>query len=561
MKSHRNKLVVLLLVIAAIFLALRLPGIRTSYYQDEYKWPLLANPASVRGTVPHPPLSEFVYDMTWKAFGERNFRVTPFLFGFANLFLLYAVARRRFGEKEALAAAALFAVSFFSVLASLMVDTDGQILPFFLLLALYCYGRWNDAAHRRERIGWGAGLLAAFALGFLVKASFAIAVAAIALDFAWERRRTIFSRRMLPRYAVGAVGLTVVLALALVLARFVFPSFNLSYAIGYWKHFVVFAGRGWGQIFVQVAKGVLYLSPLLAAPLLLADGRVRRAARPLWLFLGIGLAFYLVLFDFSGGALDRYLQFLIVPTAMISGAALVSVFRAKEGKPVTAMSAVIAIAAALVVFALQFLPQAVPPLHPKSLWIGRAVSFKWNFLFPFMGGSGPLGFYVSFLFMAVAWVACLALVVVAYRSRAWRKPLVLALVAIGLVYNATFVEEYLVGGVNGRTRVLLRDSLSYIRGAPDVKKVTTYNDIGGFELMKMGKYRKRLYIDPKFDQSEKAALLNQFKEHYLVIDVPRIDPASMYARYFDSCRTAWRERSGYISATVYDCTKAPDVKP
>src|SRR5437870_5694860 len=102
-----------LIILVLFYVAIRLPGLHISYYQDEYKWPLLANPAvSTPGLVPHPPLTEFIFAKTAQFFGYDNFRLTPFLFGLANLILLYFVARNRFNKKTAFITTSLFVFSF-----------------------------------------------------------------------------------------------------------------------------------------------------------------------------------------------------------------------------------------------------------------------------------------------------------------------------------------------------------------------------------------------------------------------------------------------------------------
>ena len=89
--------------------------------------------------------------------------------------------------------------------------------------------------------------------------------------------------------------------------------------------------------------------------------------------------------------------------------------------------------------------------------------------------------------------------------------------------------------------------------------VTVYNDNGGNEVRETGKYRKRLYTSPQFDINVKVATLNKFKEHYFVLDIPRVDPNSPYQRYFESCRVDYREVDRDISATIYDCRNAPEL--
>ena len=122
------------------------------------------------------------------------------------------------------------------------------------------------------------------------------------------------------------------------------------------------------------------------------------------------------------------------------------------------------------------------------------------------------------------------------------------------------MEEYLFGVWNGNAPRLLNQAVEYIKNNPDIKMVTTYNDNGGNELQQIGKYRKRLYVDPKFDINDKVKTLNQYKEHYFVLDVPRINPDSVYQKYFDSCSIVYEKQDKKMSATIYDCRKAPNIK-
>jgi NAD-dependent DNA ligase len=54
--------------------------------------------------------------------------------------------------------------------------------------------------------------------------------------------------------------------------------------------------------------------------------------------------------------------------------------------------------------------------------------------------------------------------------------------------------------------------------------------------------------------------LNQYKEHYFVLDVPRINSDSIYQKYFDSCNIIYKKQDKKMSATIYDCRKAPNIK-
>jgi 4-amino-4-deoxy-L-arabinose transferase-like glycosyltransferase len=559
--TSRWKTAITLGLIAILFIALHLAGIHVPYHQDEYKWQMYANPALYApGSVPHPPLTELIYRVIGHAVGYGNFRVIPFAFGLMNLFLIFVLARIMYSARAGLWAATLFTLTFFSLLASLMVDTDGAILPFFLLLMAIPYYRLRDSGFRTtsEYWRWWALLIAAALGGFLVKVSFAIGIAAFGIDFAIING-AFSDRRRFVRFTMLGILLAMTLVAALALGKLLFPFFPIEKAITYWEHFVNFSDflhRGWLQTLIQTAKALMYLSPLLIALPFFGEREDITRARPFLFFIAIGLVFYVLLFDFSLGALDRYYEYLVVPLVLMGAAAL-----SHRASDIRFSRRVIwsAIALAITVGLLQFLPHATPPLYPKTEWLHRLVSFDWLFLFPFMGGSGPIPMYVSFLFIAAAWAVSAACVV---ASRWYRTllPLTFACVlAIGVAYNASFIEEYLWGGINGSSADLAREVAGYVADHPEVTAVTVYNDNGAYEMMQTGKYDHRLYVDPKFDIAQKIDYLNTHKEFYSVIDIPHLDPGTVYARFFGQCKAVFSSRSGTIAAFLYDCRGAPDV--
>lgn len=541
----------LISVIAVVFLILRLPGTSLPLHQDEYKWPLITNPATAGDTsIPHPPLGEFIYREVGYLIGfNGHFRFVPLVFGFADLFLLWNWLKRRAGEDAALIGAAIFSVSYFSILASLMVDTDGAILPFFLLLALIAY------EHARKDSRWWFGVLVACLLGFLVKASFILGIGALAADLLWERRAVLMTREALRYIAIGA-GIIAALILALVVSSRIFPFFDLGNSVRYWEHFATFK-HNWFQVAIQAVKAVLYLSPLLVLLPAWATKDDLERVRPLVFFTVFGLLFYLVLFDFSTGALDRYMQFLIVPLVSLAAVMLARFSKCTTGSDYR--SIMLGAAIAIGIFALQFLPHAVPPLYPKSAWLGRIASLHWTFLYPFSGGSGPLTFYVSFLFLGLSWIASVLIVAIGLLRKDWQTMMLALLIPLSLGYTGAFAEEYLIGGINGSAAVLVHRAAAFIASDPDIQHVVVYNDNGGYEIQQTGKYAKRLYTSPDFDVTQKAETMNAFSGHYLVVDAPPIDPASIYAKYFATCVPVYQDFDKAMHATVYDCRKAPPI--
>jgi hypothetical protein len=353
------------------------------------------------------------------------------------------------------------------------------------------------------------------------------------------------------------LGSVVILGLLVYLSRFLFPYFSIDKSITYWKTFgsASFLDRGWFQTFIQFGKSVLYASPLLVVPALFIDKDIWAKTRPLFLFVFIGLTFYLVMFDFSIGALDRYFQYLIVPFCIVSAAVFTKHFGASvQNEEQKKSNIFIPIIASAVIFFLQFVPHYIPPLHPKALWLSKMLSLKWNFLFPFTGGSGPLPFYVSFLFISCVWAICLLIFIYSIRRPNFKKQALVYVFVLGIVYNAVFIEEYLFGLINGSAQKLVNDSVAYIVQNKDIKEVMVYNDNGGFEMHESGKYSRRIYAAPQFVDTYKP-IFDKYSGHILFIDIPRLSDDSMYKQYFDSCKIIYNESSKQISSKIYDCAK------
>ncbi len=550
----KHRVTLILIGIVALFVILRLPLIHAPYHQDEYKWPMYANPALMApGSVPHPPLTEFIYKYTRVIFGDDNFRLTPFFFSLVDIVLLYVVVKRRYGQSTAIGASLLFATAFFGILASITVDTDGAILPFFFLVSLWLYDSFmaiRTTADPKKYL-WLGLMALVMLMGLMVKLSFIIGVGAIILDYIITERR-VFNRRriiMLAASLLAAVGVTV---LVLYVSQFIFEGFTIARGLHYWETF--FRGvtnRNYLQTAIQVVKGVLYLSPLLVLAGILGLRRLE-PLKLFYIFIGAGLVFYLVIFDFSIGALDRYLAFLVLPLCVIAGYLLGRVDW-KSWRSLPWWSYGVAIISALVVFGLQFLPHVAVPVYPKAEWVHRIVFGPWNFLFSFSGGSGPLPFYVSWLYIIVSWLLVFGLAIIAFKLRGRLKQTVIVTVCLlGIVYNFTLYEELTFGRINGSARQLVYWAADIIQKDSEIKQVIVYNDNGGYEIKKTGKYARRMYAVPSFE-AEYRKIFSEFDGHVLVINAPPIYPNSFYTDYLATCQAQEKNQSGKIDATIYRC--------
>jgi hypothetical protein len=296
------------------------------------------------------------------------------------------------------------------------------------------------------------------------------------------------------------------------------------------------------------------LSPFLVLFSLTSLFPYRKDLRLFHIFIGLGLIFYLIIFDFSIGALDRYLQFLVIPLCVITGVMMSSVFEKYQRKISKSIVCIGTILVALF-FSLQFINNFVPPLYPKTEWLNRIFSLQWNFLYPFSGGSGPLGFYLSWLFVGGLWILGLILVGFFFWKKNWqRETLIVFLVLFG-VYSLTFDQEYLFGQINGSAPTLVSQATAFIKKSPDIKSVMVYNDNGGWNIRELGKYYKRIYAVPDFEKGYES-IFNDFEGHILYVNIPRISDSSLYAKYFNSCSVIFSSTDKYITGKVLSCSKS-----
>ncbi|OGN05647.1 MAG: hypothetical protein A2831_00485 [Candidatus Yanofskybacteria bacterium RIFCSPHIGHO2_01_FULL_44_17] len=554
----KNKKAVFLSILF-LFLVLRLPGLHLPYHQDERK--AVVGYSSLSSGTPHPPLTRAIFTLDATIFGRDNFRAMPLVFGVANLFLLFYFVRRRFGYGAAVWSSLFFSLSFYSVLGSLVTEMDGQVLPFFFLLSLVAYFNWKEAPSPRKKTIWGVFLAFSLILGFLTKLNFIIAVGAIILDFLIENRKSFVNKKLLIKYGLAVLGFLALLAVALFNAKLFFRSYDLSMTLGHVNDFIKLSGRAYLQVIIQVAKAIMYVSPLLLVPIFFVNKGDWKKFRIFWLFLLLGAIFYLIIFDFSRSALDKYLAFIIVPLSIIAGTIMADAWKKSEAKLLIPTGELIfsGLVLASIIFSVQFLPHFTPPLYPKEEWISRIIKLRWNFVFPFTGGSGPLGFYVSWLFIALSWSISILLALAALFKKELRKLAMCGIIVVGLFYNLAFAEEYLLGRINGSPNALLKKAISFIENNSAIGRVISYNDIGAYEFIKIDKYERRLYAAPKFEAAY-ADILQNFQGHYLVIDIPHLSSESPYAKHFMTCDTIYEDRSGKISAKVYNCKNVPTTR-
>lgn len=541
--------------IVLLFILLRLPGLTLEYHQDEWKNVHASEKAIDAGNFfAHPPLMQIFFRAGYSLFGTEHFRIFPFLFSLLSIPFLFVVIKKRAGERKGLWGIFLFSLCFYSVLGSLMTDVDGSVLPLFFLLSVFAYDRWGESSGSSKR-KWFALLFLFAMIGFLVKLSFILVVAALFVDYVWKSIRPSDIKKLTEAGLFGILFL-IVYIVTLFIFEFLYPSFSIDFMLSHAQYYDADGGRNSIQIIVQAIKAIFYLSPLLFAPLFFLSRPIFEKTRVFFIYLATSFLFYFVLFDFSGGALDKYLMVMIVPLSIICGCVLGDMF--ERGYSLNRKDMTMGIGLSSLLLCLNFFPHTIIGLYPKTEWFRSVLHLKWNILNPFNGGSGPLGFYVSFLFIAASFFMTIVVVCIGIKKKSIKSGMIALSLFVGISYNLFFTEELVFGKINGSSYSLLDQSVEFLVVSKNTSKVLTYNDIGAHQLEKVDLYAGRFYAAPQFEEGHKKKFAD-FTGRYLVVDVPHISLESFYGKFFLKCKSIFEAHSGKMKANVYDCENSANI--
>lgn len=532
------------LMILVVFMLLIIPATGQIYHQDEYSW-LTQMDGTDDSPQVHPPLYLFLGRTMGPLIGFDHIRWLTVPFALANVLLVYAVSLKLTRRRSvALAATGLFVFNTYSVLAATMVDIDGALLPFFVLLGYWAY---LNILEGHCRWYWILGLV--FMGGWLSKESFVLFCGTLVADWtirALEKRKENI-QRLIRNTLPWIVGVGVVSFVIYVIAARVLPG-----VVAYAAHFNIFnfSSRAYADLAFKLLKSSVLLGPLLMlgglAGLLNADNR--RRYRFWWLYLLFSLLFYTVVFDFTTLTIERYFMFMIVPFVIIAAEPITNML-----KMVRCIDWARVLLLIVAVVATLFIPHDVIPLYPKAAFAHRALSVGWNFLVPITGGSGPIGFYVSALFVGVSCLLMLGAVAMIRERRSHYRSLAAALfLGLGLLYTGVMLEEYLLGRIYGSPNRVAWETVNYVNNNPDIHQVITYYNIAPYDLRLSGKYNSRFFVTLKRDY---VGRINAWRGHYMIVDFPAIASDDRYMAVINRCPITKEFQDKRIHSYIYDCTQ------
>ena len=528
-----------ILIFSIIFKFYNIPQI---YHQDEYKWAQIVDPKyNLFDTLPHPPLSKWLYRITGEIFGYNNLRILPVLFSIGVVFLGYLIMRKLFNHISAQIYVILASTNLAFFIGALQIDIDGMMLPFFSLLTWYIWLKAVDANYNNLfKVLLGISIC----LGFLTKLSFIIVpISFIMLYFISKLENVSTKNRMNLKFLL--------IMTTLVFSFIALLIFRYPNIFEYVTEFGIldFNSRSLSQVAYLTIKFLILLGPIsfLASIEILKKNSNFLILK---LFLINNVIFYYILFDFSHRTFDRYLLFATVPVIMFAALRLSKIYVDRIDY--------IGILYLLVIFAVTFLlllriPADPMPLYPKEDFVKAVTGFHWKFLMPIFTGSGPIGFYLSFFFIAIIFLFCALLCAVLISFNNFQKFITSIVVIVSILYSIVGISEYTTGIKYGSASKVAKLMLSEISSDSSILEVKTYNDIGGWELGEAKKYQGRIYLNPEW-AIEKNRNFKTFEGFVLVVNMPEIRNDNWFAKALREKCTIQRETvDKLISGKLYKC--------
>lgn len=539
-----------LITIILVFLVTRFLGLGHIYHQDEYRWASIANPAFGDLHSPHPPFPEFSYKLIGPLLGYDYLRVIPILFSLLNLVLIYLILKKTTGKESiGLIGAGLFTINIYSTIASLQVDIDGAILPFFILLGYYAHLYLLE--NQKSKKYWILFVIALIG-GFLTKLSFILFLAAliayfVIINLIWGGKKVSWKK-----FFYFAAVIAVFAGLSFILFETSFQ-IVLKYAASFSS--LNFGSRHYFDFVFKIFKSFVWLSPLLTVPLVASLFNKKNYSKyGFWyLFLLINAIFYGAAFDFTTKTVERYFMFLVLPAIMIASDVLYGFWAEVKKIKYFNLSLILAL---FVVFSFIILtvPHDALPLNPKMAYVTHAKSLDFNFLIPFSGGSGPSGFYFSTQFILWSWIISTLSLLSCYITKKYKQVSLAIFIVFGVGYNLLFLNEYLGKSIYGNVPKLSEETINYVLKNKEIENVITYYDIGAYYLSLGDKYFSRFYTAPTRDYTKK---LTEYRGHYLIVDFPAVDKKSEYWRLISRCNLDKKFTDKYVDSYIFDCRSLP----
>jgi 4-amino-4-deoxy-L-arabinose transferase-like glycosyltransferase len=592
-KSSKKRLDYLFLGLLIFLLVFtRIIGWSHVIYGDEYSWvqdgleQRYANPR-----VQHPPIPTWTYNVVFSLFGDStlSLRAMVSIISLANIGLAFYLAKKYFNLKAAIFAAILLACSPWFFAGSLQIDNDGAFVVLFFLLATTCYLRFFHEKNAKFLVLTGVFIGG----GLLCKYSAVLLPLILFIHYLVNKEP---HEKFIRHAYITIKKFTLIMLIALV----VFSIFPISSALS------GNADRFWYSVryptenavsgvntdlvsmsqFIQLLQSVLWIGPLFIGLFLLYLFSRQDKKNIFFIWTCVVLVFYVVIMTDAYKPIERYLLNIAIPLAIIGGKVLSDIEWSRRKAVFTAVVSAILLAA---LFLINLLPEEMINFYPKTGFINAVLGFRWSFLLPLQMSSGPEGFYVNFLGIALAFVVsgmvlialfimrrhtkdAVVLVMAQKKLKGAKKPeknpgknsdpmqkktawLLAVFLAIGLAYGVFLLQEFLLGTTNPNINQVTQDVVSYARTHHLAEPIYVFRNRDlGYYLVDTGPYSNITQLDFK-DEFNVTTVDRLMKgSSVVVVDFPQINKQSTLWTALKRCRSVYStDSNGFTMGYVFVC--------
>ncbi|MDP7180986.1 MAG: glycosyltransferase family 39 protein [Candidatus Woesearchaeota archaeon] len=539
-------------IILLLALAVRLPALTHLVYGDEYRFVPGAMPTNHIGLIENfemPPLPTWMNQLFGTFIPDATLatRLASLLFGMLNIWLVYLIGKRMYDEKAGLWAAGLFAFSVYAVWASVAVELNGVNMLFAFLLAMYAM----ISLDKTKDVKWLYIFGIAGGIGMLSRYECFLFYPLLLLD-QWYYHKDW--KLAIKRCLIAGLITTAIFA--------IFPI--LSFATKS-NHFYSTIERGANMTMktlqefhimpyvVQLLYALLWVALPFGALFIMGIKKYEKAHFRWYVWVVLLILFYTLFVNDNFSPFDRYFT-LLMPAFLFIGLSKVTVKKPKGWWQSFAFFSILMLV--MVVGANQTQEQL--PFYPKEAYVQRAMSLDWQFLIPFNGGSGPIGFLASFSSIALAFIIA-SLAVIAYWVLPHKETTLALLLATSLVLNVYLIEEFAYGTTHPNINQVTKHTIDYVKETTPTDQHLYFFRNWALKLY-LDEYEKT-NLDFFNDTSINAGYLqSEFKKGGTImwVDFP---PINKQGPLWEAVNTCTKETSFYSQGVetgmVFRCNPGP----
>ncbi len=421
-----------LFAVLVIALVLRLLVANQPFQEDEFHWAGGIAVSDWLGVASrNSPLSFAVFQANAAVVGESSIvllRLPFILVGLATIAAVYFFARKRYGNKTAMIASVLLAISPHHVLASTQATYEGSFFTLFFFLAL--------ASVLNRSYAW-TGFFFGFALLSKTSAIVLLPLLIFVLVFYQAGLRKAFRTTM--RSVLVGTGMFFV---GFGIPSIITHSPALINAIAQLLSLTGLRRENLLLLGIQYAYALIWIGPLF---LFLPFFAVFKKNIHFLTVIGFVVFFYTVIVKDNFPPIERYMMILLPFLAILAAQECERICLDKKVKVYGCFFVCLTI---LIGIALNLGTDKHIPFSNKSVFVTQAVHVQ-NFLLPISGSSGPIGFYIPFAFVSVVFATTAFLALYALVSKQKQLLSIVFIISVSLGFNVLFFMEYATGFFHG----------------------------------------------------------------------------------------------------------------